>query len=388
MEGVDRDAVAAQLKKRGILPLTISQILPPSANEQSLLAFFERPKINDLLLFARQMATLSRSGVPLVRSFQGLIESSGNGGLKRAMVAILANLQAGRDLSASLAEHPKIFDKFFVRIIRVGEETGRLDEAFSQIFNYLENGKKTRQRIVSAVRYPIFVLFTVTLALAVVNYYVVPAFVELFTKFGAELPLSTQILLDISKFTHKYALTILVVFFLLFMGIKLSLTTTNGRLYWDRILLQPPLVGSLLQRISLARLARIFVLGSRSGMSMVQVLSAVEETVNNRFIAQRVALIKLGVTQGESLAQAARGSKIFTPLVVQMISVGEETGQVEQMMAEVAEFYEQEVDYEIQAISSTIEPLLLLFLAVIVLVLAMGIFLPLWDLGAGGLAGR
>jgi MSHA biogenesis protein MshG len=386
MEGTDPDHVAAQLQNRGITPLNISEIAQSKVVGKRFSLLLSRPQVDDLILFSRQMAALSRSGVPLVRAFQGLIDSTVNMALKKAMTGILADIQAGRDLSLAMAEHPHIFDPFFIRVIRVGEEMGRLEDAFAQIFHYLENGKATRQRIANALRYPIFVVMTVIVAMVVVNYYVIPAFVQLFTNFSAELPLATKILLTTSEFTREHGLPILGGLSALFAGFVYSLQTESGRLLWDRLILKMPLVGTLIHRTALARLSRIFVLGSRSGMNMIQILSAVEETVNNQFLAQRIALLRLGVSRGESLVQAASGSNIFTLLVLQMIAVGEETGQIEQMMSEVADFYEQEVDYKIKALSTVIEPLLLLFLAAIVLVLALGIFLPLWELGAGGMA--
>ncbi|MBF0445311.1 MAG: type II secretion system F family protein [Magnetococcales bacterium] len=385
MDGTNPEHIAAQLQSQGIVPLTIHEISQNPGINWGFLPRFKQIKVDDLIVFSRQMAALSRSGVPLVRAFTGLIDSTVNSTLKKAMGQIVADLQAGHDLSVALGEHPHIFDQFFIKVVRVGEEMGRLEDAFTQIFHYLESSKITRQRIANAVRYPIFVVMTVIMAIGVVNYYVIPAFVQLFAKFGSQLPITTKILIATSQYTREYApllLALLVMFFIVGWFVRQK---PVGRLFWDRVILKIPLVGPLLHRIILARLSRIFVLGSRSGMNLVQILSAVEATVNNRFLAQRVVTIRLGVSRGESLVQAAQRSQIFKPLVLQMLAVGEETGQIEQMMDEVAQFYEQEVDYEIKALSSTIEPVLLLFLAVMVLVLAMGIFLPLWDLGAGGL---
>ncbi|MBF0358272.1 MAG: type II secretion system F family protein [Magnetococcales bacterium] len=385
MEGQTPDHVASKLQNRGTVPITIDEINQSRAIRWGVMPRLGGVKVDDLIIFSRQMAALTRSGVPLVRAFSGLIDSTVNSSLKEAMVQVVADLQAGHDLSTSLAEHPRIFDQFFVRVIRVGEEMGRLDDAFAQVLRYLEGGKETRQRIANAVRYPIFVVITVIVAIGVVNYYVIPSFVQLFAKFGSQLPLATRVLLATSKFTNDHAPAIFAVITALIGGCWLSWQTPSGRLFWDRVSLKTPLVGPLMHRIALARISRIFVLASRSGMNMVQILSAVEATVNNRFLAERLVTIRLGVERGESLVQAAQRSAIFTTLVLQMIAVGEETGQVEQMMDEVADFYEQEVDYKIKALTSIIEPILLLFLAGIVLILAVGIFLPLWDLGSGNI---
>ncbi|MBF0381434.1 MAG: type II secretion system F family protein [Magnetococcales bacterium] len=386
MDGINPEYIAAQLQNQGIVPLTIAEIKQNSRVDWSWLPGINKVSVDDLIVFSRQMAALTRSGVPLVRAFTGLIDSTVNSTLKNVMKQIVADLEAGHELSVALGEHPRIFDKFFVKVVRVGEEMGKLEDAFTQIFHYLESGKITRQRITNAVRYPIFVVLTVIVAMGVVNYYVIPAFIHLFAKFGSQLPITTQILVASSNFTRNYAPLLLAILVALIIVGRSVWQRPKGRLFYDRAVLKIPIVGPLLHRIILARLSRIFVLGSRSGMNMVQILSAVESTVNNRFLAQRVADIRLGVSRGESLVKAAQRSQIFTPLVLQMLAVGDETGQFEHMMDEVAEFYEQEVDYEIKGLSSTIEPILLLFLAVLVLVLAMGIFLPLWNLGSGGLA--
>ncbi|MBF0448234.1 MAG: type II secretion system F family protein [Magnetococcales bacterium] len=383
LEGRDPDHVARQLKNRGVLPLAITELPPVQRAFRSGNPLVKGYGINDLILFSRQMSALSRSGVPLVSAFQGLIAASIKPRLKKAMVQILIDLQAGRSLSLSLADQAPIFDHFFVRMVQVGEESGRLDEAFLHIANYLENGKQTRQRLTTALRYPLFVVLTLVVALAVINYSVIPAFVQLFTKFGVELPWTTRILIATSNFSRDYLLLIIGGLGGLVALFVYSIKTVSGRLFWDRLVLRVPVVGPLIHRILLARFARIFVMGSRSGMNMVQVLSAVAETLNNGFLARRVQSIQQGVFRGESLAQAAEGSEIFTPLVLQMIAVGEQTGQIEQMMSDVAAFYEEEVDYEIQALSGIIEPILLFFLAAMVLVLTLGIFLPLWELGAG-----
>jgi MSHA biogenesis protein MshG len=385
MEGQTPDHIASKLQNRGTVPITIDKISQSRAVNWGVMPRLGGVKVDDLIIFSRQMAALTRSGVPLVRAFSGLIESTVNSSLKEAMVQIVVDLQAGHDLSTALAEHPLIFDQFFVRVVRVGEEMGRLEDAFAQVLHYLEGGKETRQRIANAVRYPIFVVVTVIVAIGVVNYYVIPSFIQLFAKFGSQLPLATRVLLATSKFTHDYASAIVAFLTALTGACWLSWQTPSGRMFWDRVSLKTPLVGPLMRRIALARISRIFVLGSRSGMNMVQILSAVEATVNNRFLAEGLVTIRLGVERGESLVQAAQRSAIFTPLVLQMIAVGEETGQVEQMMDEIADFYEQEVDYKIKALTSIIEPVLLLFLAGMVLILAVGIFLPLWDLGSGNI---
>ncbi|MBF0614243.1 MAG: type II secretion system F family protein [Magnetococcales bacterium] len=378
------EAVVEQLFNRNIEPLLVEEIVS-SSGEIELDFLVEWPNDDDKILFARQMFTLTKSGVSLVRSFQGLVESTHNKRLKQAMVRIIEDLQSGKELSTALAEHPRIFDRLFVRIVRMGEETGRMDESFKQLFQYMEVDKNTRRQIKSAMRYPTFVVLAIVIAMIVVNYFVIPKFTSMFSKLGSDLPVMTQILMSTSVFVKLYIGHILTALTLSITGFVQYIKTSGGRLWWDKIRLKLPIVGSIINRATLARYARAFSMGSRAGLPMIQILVAVEEAVDNAFMAQRILGMREGIERGESLTQAAYNSGLFTPLVLQMISVGEETGGMDEMMNEVAEFYEREVEYEVKGLSSAIEPILLTVIGGMVLVLALGIFMPMWDMGSAAM---
>ncbi|MBF0126102.1 MAG: type II secretion system F family protein [Magnetococcales bacterium] len=378
------DAVVEQLFNRRIEPLDIQEVAAATPGIE-LEFLVEWPTDDDRILFARQMYTLTKSGVSLIRSLQGLVESAINKKLKQAMVRMIEDLQAGRELSVALAEHPKIFDRLFIRIIRMGEETGRMDESFKQLYQYMEVDKKTRRQIKSAMRYPTFVIIAIIIAMFIVNYFVIPNFAGMFSKMGSELPLATRILLATSAFVKQYALFILVGGVVAFYGFFAYIKTPDGRLWWDRSRLSLPLVGSIINRATLARYSRAFSMGSGAGLPVMQILTAVEEAVDNAFMAQRIAGMREGIERGESLTQAAYNSGMFTPLVMQMMAVGEETGGMDEMMAEVAEFYEREVEYEVAGLSSAIEPILLTVIGGMVLVLALGIFMPMWDMSSAAM---
>ncbi|MBF0296843.1 MAG: type II secretion system F family protein [Magnetococcales bacterium] len=378
------DAVVEQLFNRRIEPLDIQEVAGPDAG-LDLEFLVEWPTDDDRILFARQMYTLTKSGVSLVRSLQGLVESSINKKLKQAMVRMIEDLQAGRELSAAMAEHPKIFDRLFIRIIRMGEETGRMDESFKQLYQYMEVDKNTRRQIKSALRYPTFVVIAIIVAMFVVNYFVIPNFVGMFSKMGSDLPVATRILMATSAFVKQYAVYILAGLGGGFYGFVLYIKTPAGRLWWDKVRLNLPIVGSIINRATLARYARAFSMGSKAGLPVIQILAAVEEAVDNAFMAQRIAGMREGIERGESLTQAAYNSGLFTPLVMQMMAVGEETGGMDEMMSEVAEFYEREVEYEVKGLSSAIEPILLTVIGAMVLVLALGIFMPMWDMSSSAM---
>ncbi|MBF0625101.1 MAG: type II secretion system F family protein [Magnetococcales bacterium] len=379
------DTLVDQLINRGIEPLEIQEIKESGGGQLTIALFEEWPTTDDLILFARQMYTLSKSGVSLVRSFQGLAESTHNRKLVEAMREIVDDLQAGRDLSAAMAEHPKIFDQLFLRMIRIGEETGRMDDSFLQLFQYMEIEKETRKRIKSALRYPIFVLIAIAGAMFVVTYWVIPSFSKIFEQFHSELPIFTRILLGASGFTQKYALFILVGMVALIYGIKYWIGTPQGKLWWDEKKLKMPLVGTIINRATLSRYSRAFAMGSRSGLPVIQILVAVAEAVDNDYVAHKIKEMRNGIERGESMVQAAYVSRMFTPLVLQMMAVGEETGSMDQMMQEVAEFYEREVAYDVENLTAAIEPILLLVIGAMVLVLALGIFLPMWELGGAAM---
>ncbi|MBF0163274.1 MAG: type II secretion system F family protein [Magnetococcales bacterium] len=384
INAANHEAVIEQLFNRRIEPLEIHEVQTSSASLDFEI-MVEWPTEDDKILFARQMYTLAKSGVSLVRSFQGLVESTHNKKLKQAMVKIIEELQSGKELSVAMSDHPKIFDKLFTRIIRMGEETGRMEESFLQLYQYMEVDKNTRRMIKTALRYPTFVVSAIILAMFAVNYYVIPNFASMFSKMGADLPLATRILLATSAFVQQYALWIFVGLASTVYGFLTYIKTNAGRLWWDGQRLKLPIVGSIINRATLARYARAFSMGSRAGLPVIQILAAVEDAVDNAFMAQRIAGMRDGIERGESLTQASYNSGLFTPLVLQMVSVGEETGGVGEMMTEVADFYEREVEYEVKGLSSAIEPILLTVIGAMVLVLALGIFMPMWDMSSAAM---
>lgn len=378
------DAVVEQLFNRRIEPLDVQEVAQASAGIE-LDFLVEWPTDDERILFARQMYTLTKSGVSLVRSLHGLVESAINKKFKQTMVLMIEDLQAGKELSVSMADHPRIFDRLFVRIIRMGEETGRMEESFKQLYQYMEVDKNTRRQIKSALRYPTFVMIAITIAMFIVNYFVIPAFAGMFSKLQTDLPLATRILLGTSAFVQKYAIYIIGSTGMVVYSFLAYIKTINGRLWWDHARLNLPLVGAIINRATLARYARAFSMGSKAGLPVLQILIAVEEAVDNAYMAQRIAGMREGIERGESLTQAAYNSNMFTPLVLQMLAVGEETGGMDEMMNEVAEFYEREVEYEVKGLSSAIEPILLIFIGAMVLVLALGIFMPMWDMSSAAM---
>jgi MSHA biogenesis protein MshG len=384
LDATSENGVADQLLAMGVAPVHISlhtaEVKADSDN------WFERLNrapvtVEDVLVFSRQMYTLNKAGVPILRAFAGL-EASSN---KPAMVALLkdirSSLDQGRELSAALARHIKVFGAFYISMIRVGEMTGRLTEVFLRLNEHLEFERDVRERIKQAMRYPMFVMIAMVLAVVILNIFVIPVFAKVFAGFHAELPLITRGLLGFSAWMLAWWPLLIGLGVAAGMLVRAYLRTATGRYAWDSRKLKLPIVGEIILKATLARFARSFALSSQSGVPLVQALTVVAQTVDNAFIGSRIEQMRDGIERGESISRCAAATGVFTPVVLQMINVGEETGELDNLLFEIASMYERETDYNIKGLSAAIEPLLLAIIGVLVLLLALGVFMPLWNMG-------
>lgn len=383
LESSDSNAAADQLFNNGITPLEINVArgtlkLP----RDGWLARFFEPKIKliDIMLFSRQMYTLLKAGVPILRALAGLQDSSENPAMARMIRDLRENLDSGRELSTAMRRHPQIFTSFYVSMVRVGEMSGMLENVFLRLFHYLEFEKTTREQVKAALRYPTIVVVTMGLALAVINIFVIPAFAKVYAGFNSELPLLTRLLLGFSNFMVAYWWVMIVGLFGAYFAFKAYIARPDGRYKWDRFKLRIPIAGPIIFKATLARFARSFALASRSGIPIVQGFTVVSQVVDNAFVAQRVEQMRDGIERGESVLRTAVTAGVFNPVVLQMVAVGEETGELDDLLQEVAEMYEREVEYEVKNLSAKIEPILVIGLGIIMLILALGVFLPIWDL--------
>ena len=390
LEGSDSGAVADQLFGSGATPIEIhpSKKGPASKDgDEGLWARITRKKVTsmDVQLFSRQIYTLLKSGVPIMRGLAGLQESAINKSFARVIKDLRESLDAGRELSNAMARHPLVFNTFYLSMVRVGEMTGRLEEVFLRLFDHLEFDRDMRERVKTALRYPSFVIIAMIIAMVIVNVFVIPSFSSVFKQFGAELPLMTRILIGTSRFTVDYWPLMAGLAVAGVAGFVQWTSTVKGRLAWDRLKLRLPIAGKIIHKATMARFARSFSLSMRSGVPIVQALTVVSQTADNTYLASRIEQMRDGVERGESILRTSNAANVFTPIVLQMIAVGEESGSLDELMDEIAQMYEREVDYELKTLSSQIEPILITFLGVMVLILALGIFLPIWDLGRAAL---
>ncbi|HIF9217288.1 TPA: type II secretion system F family protein [Photobacterium damselae] len=387
IEAASSDAAADLLLQQGIIPLDLKPYSESPLNFD-LMALFKAPlPLEILVIFCRQLYSLTKAGIPLLRAIKGLAQSTSHPLLRETLEAVIADLTNGSPLSVSMKQHPRVFTPLFVSMINVGENTGRLDSSLLQLANYYEQEMETRRQIASAMRYPMFVLTSIGLAMVVLNIKVIPQFASMFSRFGMELPLPTRILIGTSNFFVHYWPLLLGALLATWIGLRVWRNTVKGQETWDNWRLKVPVTGSIVTRAQMARFSRTFALMIRAGVPLNTALQMSAEALGNRYLENRLIEMKSGIEGGASIASTAVSSGIFPPLVLQMIAVGEETGQVDDLLMEVADFYDREVDYDLKTLTARIEPILLLVVAGMVLLLALGIFLPMWgmlDLARGG----
>lgn len=390
LEGPDCNTVADRLMETGVTPLEILLSRAARATGPGLLRRLREktPRREDLLAFSRQMHTLLKAGVPIMGALKGLQDTATNPSFGGIIKDVRESLDTGRELSASLARHPAAFSPFYVSMVRVGELTGRLEEIFLRLFGHIEFEKFMGNQVKAAIRYPAFVLATMAVALVVINLFVIPAFAKVFAGFKADLPYLTRLLIGFSDFTVTYWPFIAAAVAAGFFGVRAYVHTASGRLNWDRAKLSIPIAGKIVQKATMARFARSLALALKSGVPIVQALATVSRVVDNEFIAGRIQAMREGVERGDSVLRCAAASGVFPPVVLQMVAVGEESGALDDLLGEVADMYQRDVEYELKTLATQIEPILIVALGVLVLILALGVFLPMWDLGNVALGRR
>ncbi len=383
LDAASPDAVAAQLLNSGVIPIDI--IIAKARADvfgalRARLAAGTKISLTDLALFSRQMYTLLKAGVPIMQALRGLRESTQNPALAKVIANLNESLDTGLDLNSAMRRHPQVFSSLYVNLVQVGETTGSLQEVFLQLTGYLEREKDTRDQIKSATRYPTFVVAAIFIAIFIINLFVIPTFAKVYAGFKIELPLATKILIATSNFTVAYWPVILMTVFVVVFYARYYVRTTDGRYRWDKFKLGIPVVGPVIYKATLGRFTRALAVMMKSGVPLVQGMTVVSRAVDNDYISERIVQMRDGIERGETIARTAAATGMFPPLVIQMISVGEDTGSVDELMFNVADFYDREVDYDIRNLSTAIQPILIVFLAIMVFILALGVFLPMWDL--------
>jgi type IV pilus assembly protein PilC len=336
-------------------------------------------KSRDLTMFCRQFATMINAGVSLVRCLAVLEQQAASASLKRVIREIQYSVESGDTLTRSLSRFPKIFSNLFVGLVRAGEVGGVLDETLERLATFLEEDMKLKRKVKAAMTYPMIVMImAVGIVIGLVTF-IVPKFIELFKDFDVAMPWPTQILINTSKFmtTPLNDIILIGVVVLSVISINRIKATKTGKKYYDKLMLKVPVFGSLNHKIALARFARTMSTLLVSGVPILQALETVAGALDNEVMATALLDARTAIREGQRIAEPLEASKLFPPMVVQMISIGEETGSLDAMLAKVADFYESEADAAIESLTSALEPVLIVFLGGVVGFIVVAMFLPL-----------
>ncbi|MCH7674622.1 type II secretion system F family protein [candidate division KSB1 bacterium] len=378
MEAKDSDAVTRYLDKLGYLPLKIKQ----SGGGLNLKLFSNRRKLKDaeVVMFTRQLVTLLRAGVPLLSCLDALVEQADSEGLKEIIEKIYVDIESGLSLSDAIKRHPKEFSELYINSIKAGEMGGALDKVLERLVELMEHEQETNARIKSAMRYPIIVVVTLVLAFVALMMLVVPNFIDLFTKMKIELPLPTRLLIGFHYVLSNYWYLVIAGLSAIAFGFFKYIKTEKGAFRWDQFMITVPIFGDLNLKTAMSRFTRMFETLNSSGLPILQTLEITAKTVGNIVIGKEIEKAAAGVLQGAGLAGPLSEGKIFPPMVIRMISIGEQSGSLDTMLLNVSKHYDTEVEYAVKNLTSMIEPVLTVGVGVIVLFLALAIFLPMWSL--------
>jgi MSHA biogenesis protein MshG len=388
IEGASSNAVAGLLMDRGVIPISIVEKKTQVDVIEVLKDRFDlhQVSIEEMLMFTRQMGALTKAGIPITRAITGILESMENPLMVKSLRDILDQLESGRSLSVACARHPRVFSNLYISMLQVGENTGRLEESFTLMADYIDRNRRITQNIKTALRYPTTVIIAIGIAMVIVNLFVIPKFASFFEANKLELPWQTLVLLNTSNFFVDYWMFVGIALIGVGFGFKHYINTTAGRYKWHRFIVKAPVIGEILHRSFMARFARSFAMAYGAGVPIVQAMGVISRSIGNDYISGHVDGMREGIERGESLSRTANQTRMFTPVVMQMFAVGEEAGNLDEMMSFIADFYEEEVDYDVKTLSDKIEPLIYVLVGAMVLVLALGIFVPMWDVAQ--LAGR
>ena len=379
MEASGDEMVASKLDGLGYAPVSIRE----KKKDIISLDFLQRyggVSLEDLILFNRQFSTLVSAGIPMLSSLNALSEQTENKRMKGVINTIRNNIEGGSSLSDALARHPKVFSALYVSMIQAGETAGSLDEILDRLATLAEHEKDTRANIRAATLYPKIVLTAISAAFIVLVTFVVPRFASMFSRFEATLPLPTRVMIGINDIVHHYWYLMIIVSAAIALGFHWYINSEKGELRWDSLKIKVPIFGPLFLKIAMSRFTHILGMLMRSGVPILDTLEIASATVANSVISQELEKLRESVRGGSGLSEPLKRSGVFTPMVVQMISVGEQSGKLDEMMPKVSHQYDLEVEYTIKNLSTLIEPALIITIGGIVLFLALAIFLPMWDM--------
>jgi len=372
----------AILGGRGLIPTEIREDTASSGESlmDKIRALTGGVKIRDLILFTKQFRSMLNAGVPIIRVLQVLETQTESNVLRSAVTDILAEVRQGSTLSDAFAKHPKIFSHLYCSMVRAGEMSGSVPSVLDRLIYIIEHEAKIKADIKSALQYPIMVLIALGVAFFVLLTFVIPQFTAIFTKTGLELPLPTKIAILMNTYLRNYWYVMLGILFAVIFGLRQYFKTQNGKLVRDSFLLSIPVLGPLMQKAAMSRFSSIFAILQTSGVSVMQSLTILSDTIGNAAIANSFDHIKAKIEQGSGIAAPMKTAKYFPPMVIDMIAIGEESGNIDEMLREISKHYDEEVEYAVKALSEAIGPILIVGLAAVIGFFALAIYMPMWDM--------
>ena len=386
LDAADSDAATRALEAQDLLPIKVSSggaEAKAKAGSAALASTGKnRRKINqrDIIDFTRQLVTLLKAGVPILSSLETLAGQSDNPAFSEILVQIVSDISTGLDLSAALAKHPKVFNELYVNGVKAGEAGGVLDEVLTRLTTVMHRDSEIRKKVKGALRYPMIVISGMVMAFIVMVVVVVPKFSAIFSQVGMDLPLPTKMLIFLADFVTSYWWIILLCVGVTIFGLRRFLATEKGRYQWDGMILKLPIFGPLILKTAMTRFTAMFETLSRSGLPILQIFHIVANTIGNKVLCDALIKAAEGIEHGRGIAVSLSDTGLFPPLVTRMISVGEESGAIDDMLGNIAEYYDAEVNSSVEGLTAMIEPILTLGMGVMVLILALAIFLPMWNM--------
>ncbi|PLX19010.1 MAG: pilus assembly protein PilC [Candidatus Muiribacterium halophilum] len=372
-----KELAIAKLKEKGYY------IVGPLKEKSKEHAFFKKKvKTSEVSIFARQFATMIGSGVPLVRCLNIMVDQVENPVFKEIISQVRADVEAGATFSAALARHPQVFSPLFCDLVRAGEAGGILDQILDRLANYLEDSEALKAKVKGALTYPAVVFSVAILVVFFLMTFVLPNFNQIFEGMGGDskLPLPTRLLMGISSFMSKYFIFIIIAMGAMVFGIKKFFETKQGRRLLDTYSLRLPGFGNLLKKVAVSKFTRTLGTLISAGVPILQALEVTANTAGNVLITEAILKTRVSIKEGESISEPLKASKIFPPMVIQMIAVGEETGELDIMLSKVADFYDQEVDTAVKGLTSIIEPVVIVFMGVVIGGIVLAIFMPMLEM--------
>ncbi len=380
MSADSQAVVIDELRKRKLTIISIEQTKEDATPKAAFAS--KKVKGEDLVIFSRQMSTMVEAGIPILQCLESLQEQMTSPSFQKIIGTVKEDIQLGSSLSAAFAKHPKVFDKLFVNMVKVGETGGVLSAILDRISNYMEKSLKLKHKVQSAMIYPSVVISMAIIITIVLMVKVVPTFASIYESFNQELPFMTQVLIDMSRGMQKYILFAgIFVVIIGFICARIN-QTEKGALFFDNAKLKLPIFGDLIRKVSISRFSRTLATLIQSGVPILESLDIVGKTCGNKVIETVIESVKNNVREGESLAAPLVKSGVFPPMVTRMISVGEKSGQMEKMLSKVAEFYDDQVDAAVAGLTSIIEPLIIGFLGVVVGFIVIALFMPILNITA------